>query len=73
MSALGQKRTLVGICIMSALPPKADIDRASPIIRSPQRLVRGHALMKTHTHRTRGRDQQRETVDFKLALKGAAE
>ena len=26
MSALGQKRTLVGVCIMSALPPKADIE-----------------------------------------------
>jgi hypothetical protein len=27
MSALGQKRTLSGISAMSALPPKADIDR----------------------------------------------
>jgi hypothetical protein len=26
MSALGQKQTLPHICVMSALPPKADID-----------------------------------------------
>src|SRR5262249_23739919 len=25
MSALGQKQTLAGVCIMSALPPKADM------------------------------------------------
>src|SRR5215831_1690506 len=28
MSALGQKRTLKRVCPMSALPPKADIDRS---------------------------------------------
>jgi hypothetical protein len=27
MSALGQKRTLLGVRPMSALPPKADIDQ----------------------------------------------
>src|SRR5262249_31090902 len=29
MSTLGQKRTFPGVCVMSALPPKADIGRVS--------------------------------------------
>jgi hypothetical protein len=33
MSALGQKQTLAHIGLMSALPPKADIDRARPDVR----------------------------------------
>jgi hypothetical protein len=33
MSALGQKQTLRRVCVMSALPPKADIDRAGWNVR----------------------------------------
>ena len=33
MSALGQERTFLIIGRMSALPPKADIDRARPDVR----------------------------------------
>jgi hypothetical protein len=33
MSALGQKRTWKPVSAMSALPPKADIDRACPDVR----------------------------------------
>src|SRR6516225_2200167 len=33
MSALGQKQTLGRVCVMSALPPKADIDCASRDVR----------------------------------------
>ena len=33
MSALGQKRTLHKVCVMSALPPKADIGTQSRDVR----------------------------------------
>ena len=33
MSALGQKRTLRRVCVMSALPPKADIGTQSQNVR----------------------------------------
>ena len=33
MSALGQKQTLVHVRVMSALPPKADIDQSSRDVR----------------------------------------
>jgi len=33
MSALGQKRTLAHILVMSALPPKADIAEHHPNVR----------------------------------------
>jgi hypothetical protein len=33
MFALGQKRTLAGLCIMSALPPKADIRQGNRDVR----------------------------------------
>ena len=35
MSALGQKRTLADVRVMSALPPKADITVGASKIRSP--------------------------------------
>ena len=41
MSALGQKQTLEGILLMSALPPKADIGRAC---RDDLTLATGMAL-----------------------------
>jgi hypothetical protein len=33
MSALGQKRTLRRVCVMSALPPKADMDQHGSDVR----------------------------------------
>ena len=41
MSALGQKRTLQCILVMSALPPKADIDLG--VLRSPLRAISGRS------------------------------
>ena len=46
MSALGQKRTLRHFQSMSALPPKADIDRASRNVRFVPKADIRHLLTK---------------------------
>jgi hypothetical protein len=43
---LGHKRTLEGICIMSALPPKADIDQHGRDVRFvPKADIRRRAVL----------------------------
>src|SRR5262249_27463325 len=48
MSALGQKRTLRRVCVMSALPPKADIGTQSWNVCFVPKADIGHLIRSLH-------------------------
>jgi hypothetical protein len=57
MSALGQKRTLRRVCVMSALPPKADIESRSRDVRFVPKADICSAAIRTATRSPRRREK----------------
>jgi hypothetical protein len=61
MSALGQKQTLQHVCRMSALSPKADIDRARQDVRFvPEADIHRQHMVRVTARWTAGSHQQRQ-------------
>jgi hypothetical protein len=79
MSALGHKRTLHRVRLMSALPPRADIIHDGPDVRfvpkadiSPTRYsITSSALASAFMPRRRSLNRSDATVDFDLIGEGS--
>jgi hypothetical protein len=62
-SALGQKRTSDKVCVMSALPPKADIDKRDGNVRFvPKADIAGCQFCAKSGHRTLARETKRGVI-----------